>query len=104
MIEITSGVGIEEDAMIANDFALISNYPNPFNPETTINFTLNNNETINLSIFNSHGQKVAEVASGEYNAGSHAVNFDGKDISSGVYYTKLSSANSVVTGKMVLVK
>ncbi|PID31209.1 MAG: hypothetical protein CR982_00080 [Candidatus Cloacimonadota bacterium] len=96
--------GIDESAITANGFALVSNYPNPFNPETTISFTLNNNENINLSVYNSHGEKVSELASGEFKAGSHSVNFDGKDLASGVYYTKLSSVNGVVTSKMILVK
>ncbi len=96
--------GIDEEQLTASSFALISNYPNPFNPSTTINFTLSSSEVINLAIYNHQGEKVQELASGKFKAGNHSINFDGSSLASGIYYTKLSSVKGVVTNKMVLIK
>lgn len=78
----------------AKDFSL-QNYPNPFNPQTTISFSLQETGKINLSIYNIKGQKVKTLLNGNREVGSHTVVWNGKDssdkeVSSGIYFYKLS--------------
>ena len=89
--------------------ALNHNYPNPFNPETTIFFTLQNNSNIELSIYNIKGQKVKQLVSDQVSAGQHSVVWDGKDsnnkpVSSGVYFYKLKAGDLEKTRKMIFLK
>ena len=87
----------------------LNNYPNPFNPTTTIVFSNNQDEQIELSIFNIKGQKVKQLISERLIAGQHSVLWDGKDdsgnsVSSGVYFYKLDSAGKLISNKMILLK
>jgi len=79
----------------------LSNYPNPFNPETTIAFSINENEIGTLSIFNLKGQL---IHSQEFEAGEHSYVWNAADQSSGIYFYKLSSPTTNLTKKMVLMK
>ena len=72
----------------------LSNYPNPFNPSTTIEFSLQNNSKIDISIYNTKGQKIKTLAQNEYTKGSHSIIWNGDDesgnsVNSGIYYCKL---------------
>jgi Secretion system C-terminal sorting domain len=80
---------------------LESNYPNPFNPETTISFNIKENETGVLSIFNLKGERILTQ---EYEAGDHQYNWNAEGLSSGVYFYKLSSPTTNITKKMILMK
>ncbi|MBN2460819.1 MAG: C10 family peptidase, partial [Candidatus Cloacimonetes bacterium] len=69
---------------------LLGNYPNPFNPETTIRFTLAENSRVILVVYNCKGQKVRTLIDGQRDSGSHSINWNGRDdsgrkVSSGVY-------------------
>jgi len=82
-----------EFELIPNDLE-ISNYPNPFNPTTTIEFLLKNDSTVELSIYNIKGQKINELINNEFSQGSHSINWNGEDdfgksASSGIYYYQL---------------
>jgi len=84
-----------KDITLLNNFTSISNYPNPFNPTTTIEFSIQNDSKINLSIYNIKGQKVKTLANNEFTKGNHAVIWNGDDkygkpVSSGIYYYKLN--------------
>ena len=77
---------------------LLQNYPNPFNPSTTIRWGMPEPGKISLAIFNSIGQPIASLAGGEYDAGYHAIQWDGTDdqgnrVTSGVYVVRFSSGN-----------
>jgi hypothetical protein len=82
----------------------VSNYPNPFNPSTKINFTLPLNTNVRITIYNSIGQEILELVNGNYEAGSHMVLFDGKNFSSGIYFYSVEAGNYFVTKKMLLLK
>lgn len=88
--------------------AVCSSYPNPFNPTTTIAFHLPQNGFVHLDIFNSLGQEIAQVASGEMLAGDHAVTWDagsaGKGLSSGIYFYRLQAGDIIETHKIILMK
>ena len=83
---------------------LYQNYPNPFNPVTQIKFDLTKTANVRLGVYNINGQKVAELANGTMNAGNHAVEFDGSNLNSGVYYYTLEVDGIALTKKMVLTK
>jgi hypothetical protein len=85
-------------------FALSQNYPNPFNPTTTINFDIAFKGYTTLKVYNTMGQEVARVTEGILDAGAHSVAFDASNLSSGVYYYKLTSGDLVATQKMLLLK
>jgi hypothetical protein len=88
---------------IPNDFKL-SNYPNPFNPTTTITFNLPARNHTTLRIYNTLGELVTEVVNKEMPAGSYEFKFNAGNLSSGVYIYHLKSGNHVLTEKMMLVR
>ena len=97
-------VELTGDAVMPISFALHQNYPNPFNPETSIRFDLVENSLVNLTIYNVAGQEVANLVNGNMTAGSHTVNFDGANLTSGVYLYRLTAGEFTSTMKMVLMK
>lgn len=95
--------------LIPVEYALFQNFPNPFNPKTTIWFSLGNSGQIKLEIFNLLGQKVRTVAQGQYGIGQFSAEWDGTDdgrqpVSSGIYYYRLTTPSYSSVRKMMLVK
>jgi len=85
-------------------FSLIGATPNPFNPITTISFTLPEASRVTLNVFDVSGRQVAQLVNGLRAAGAHQVSFDGSNLSSGVYLYTLTAGSQTATGKMVLLK
>lgn len=85
-------------------FALDQNFPNPFNPTTTINFSLGKASNVTLSVYNVLGQRVATLADGYRSAGLQSVVFDANKFASGVYFYRLEAGAFVKTEKMMLLK
>jgi len=83
---------------------LLSNYPNPFNPSTTIRYSLPHRSHTVLTVYNTLGQKVAELVNGEVEAGYHDVTFNGKNLASGIYFYRLQAGEFVQTKKLVLLR
>ncbi|MBD3233932.1 MAG: M28 family peptidase [candidate division Zixibacteria bacterium] len=83
---------------------LYNNYPNPFNAATNINYALANNAYVKLEIYNLMGQKIATLADENQIAGFKSVQWDATDLSSGVYFYKLSVDGDVFTKRMTLLK
>jgi hypothetical protein len=88
---------------------LYENYPNPFNPSTTLRFSLPMNSKVSLDVYNVKGQKVCSLVDGDMLAGMHSIVWNGYDtnnrsVSSGVYYYRLSTPQGIKTRKMLLVK
>lgn len=93
----------------ASSFELEAPAPNPFNPITTIRYTLPHTATTQLSIYDAAGHRVAELANGSQNAGPHEKIWNGRDtlglpVSSGVYFVRLESAGEMRVRKIVLLK
>ena len=86
------------------DYQLYSNYPNPFNPATTIDFSLAEPTHTTLIVFSVTGETVATLVDAELPAGEQSVVFDASDLTSGVYFYMLRAGNFTDTKKMILVK
>ena len=85
-------------------FDLAQNYPNPFNPSSKIEFSLPQQSTVQLKVFNMLGQEVATLVNEPLGAGAHAVNFNAGNLASGLYFYRLQSGGTFITRKMVLMK
>ncbi|MCK5126900.1 MAG: T9SS type A sorting domain-containing protein [candidate division Zixibacteria bacterium] len=90
-------------------FNLNQNYPNPFNPFTKIEFTLDQQSSVSVEIFNIVGQKMKALIDDILPAGNHSIVWDGTDgsgdaVASGIYLYRLTSNNKTSTKKMILVK
>ncbi len=95
---------LQTEADLPAHVELLPNYPNPFNPSTTLSYRLNRAGAVKLSVYNSLGQHISTLVDETQTAGSYSVPFDGQQLSSGVYFIRLESAGVVQTGKMVLIK
>ncbi len=84
--------------------SVLNNYPNPFNPSTSIRFTLGTSGDVQLAVYDVNGRQVANLVNGYRAAGSHEVSFDGSNLASGVYVYTLSANGLTSTAKMVLMK
>jgi tetratricopeptide (TPR) repeat protein len=87
-----------------NEFALSENYPNPFNPSTTINYTLPEGGKVQIRIFDILGCEVATLMNGFDSKGQHSVVWDGSNAASGIYFYNISFKNQAMNKKMLLVK
>ncbi|MBU1100050.1 MAG: T9SS type A sorting domain-containing protein [Bacteroidetes bacterium] len=99
--EITS---IDKEQTLPGEYTLQQNYPNPFNPSTTIEFTLVANSRVKLIVYNILGAVVKTLVNGDLSSGYHKYNFDGRDLSSGIYFYRLETDKSHLTKKMILLK
>jgi uncharacterized lipoprotein YddW (UPF0748 family) len=100
---LTSSTGMEErEESMPTCYELGQNYPNPFNPSTTIRYGLPNRSQVTLTIFSTIGQQVALLQNGEQEAGYHEVRFDGKNLSSGVYFYRIQAGEFVATKRLLL--
>jgi len=85
-------------------FKLFNNYPNPFNPITTIEFDVPKQSQVKLQIFNILGQKVATLVNDEYRTGRYKLQFNADGLASGVYFYKIIAGDFVQIKKMILLK
>lgn len=99
-----SAVSIEGHEEIPAAFSLSQNYPNPFNPGTVISYQLSGNSSVELNVFDALGRKVATLVNKKQSAGNYSVNFDGRNLSSGMYWYRLEAGNRAEIKKMTLIK
>ena len=100
------GTSVSGDNMnVPSAFALYQNYPNPFNPATTIEFTVPNNGVATLEVFNLIGQEVATLFNRIAEAGTvNRIQFNAKDLPSGMYFGRLQFGGQQIISKMMLMK
>ena len=103
------GDAIEQTTVQTLQFQLAQNHPNPFNPATTIQFTLSEATQVRLTIYNILGQSVRELVNGGQGAGIYRVTWDGRDsfgeaVTSGVYLYRLEAGANRSVRKMILAK
>ena len=104
-----SPTAVEEGATTVNNFELSDNFPNPFNPTTTINYELAAAGFITLKVFDILGNEVAQLVNEYKSAGKYQTSFDAKNISSqqlssGTYFYRLQTDGKFITKKMILLR
>ncbi|MBN1467045.1 carboxypeptidase regulatory-like domain-containing protein [candidate division KSB1 bacterium] len=104
-----TAVDDEQDATVPDVPTLLGNFPNPFNPDTRIAFTLPRAMQVTLTIYNLTGERIATAFTGRLESGRHEVRWDGANyagerLSSGLYLYKLSGEEMTLTGKMLMLK
>jgi bacillolysin len=107
---VTSLTGVVEiDSRVPEKFELSENYPNPFNPTTTIKYSIPEAQDVMISVYDLSGSKIADIVDGFQSAGTYQVTWNGKNnlgesVSSGAYFYRLQSRNRVETKKLLLLK
>jgi len=100
----SSTTAIQKDH-IPVEFKLAQNYPNPFNPSTTIRVDLPvDMKNVKLSVFNSVGEEVSELVNGSMSAGVHMIEFNAKNLPSGIYFYRIEAGENIHLRKMILMK
>ncbi|HMB92392.1 MAG TPA: T9SS type A sorting domain-containing protein [Rhodothermales bacterium] len=89
---------------VPTDFSLEANYPNPFNPQTTIAFALPEATHVSIQVFDLLGQKVVDLVNGTKEAGKHTLVFDGQGLASGVYLYRMRASSFEQHRTMLLLK
>ena len=102
----SSTTGISENAanLTPKMFSLSQNYPDPFNPTTTISFSLPSQSFVSLKVYDIIGREVATIISGEMSAGTYSRQWNATKMSSGIYFYRLQSGSYTQTKKLVLLK
>ncbi|MBX7042739.1 MAG: T9SS type A sorting domain-containing protein [Ignavibacteria bacterium] len=93
-----------EEAHNKSSDVSIANFPNPFNPVTSIYFEVPTAGFVRLSVYDTGGRLLKELVNGHRSAGRHKAEFNGGGLSSGVYYYRLETGKGSMVGKMVMVK
>ena len=89
---------------VPDKFELSQNYPNPFNPVTTINFAIPKASNVSLKVYDILGKEVETIHNGYLNAGYYKINFDAKNLASGMYFYKIEADNFSDIKRMLLLK
>ena len=97
--------GVEdEQAASPRPFITASTFPNPFNPSTTIKYTLGLPGKVTITVYNALGQQVIRIDHGRKNRGTHEVVINGEGLTSGIYIYRITTENATTTGKMLLLR
>jgi hypothetical protein len=98
-------LGVQQiSSTVPSGFTLEQNFPNPFNPTSTIRFSLKTQGHVELFITNSLGQQVGSLVNGQFEAGTHEVTFNADGLASGTYFYTLKAGTVVETKKMLFMK
>lgn len=89
---------------VASNYSLSQNYPNPFNPSTQIQFSIPESGVVSIKVYDIMGREVADLINSKMQSGSYSVNFEGGNLSSGIYIYKMRTDNYTNSKKMLLVK
>jgi hypothetical protein len=101
---IPPATAVSPKSAVVNNFTLSQNYPNPFNPITTISYSLMKPSQVEIGVYDLQGREVAILVNGTKPEGTHTAQFDGSNLSSGIYFYKLRSEGKIVSKKMTLIK
>ncbi|MCX6149795.1 MAG: T9SS type A sorting domain-containing protein [Ignavibacteriales bacterium] len=95
---------VNDSKIIPEEYKLYQNFPNPFNPTTTIKYSIPERSGVELKIFDVLGKEVTTLVNEEKTAGNYEVKFDGSKLASGIYIYRLKAGNYFNTKKLVLIK
>ncbi|MCZ6776693.1 MAG: DNRLRE domain-containing protein [Ignavibacteria bacterium] len=104
VVNYTGPLGIEVDFRLPTEFALHRNYPNPFNPSTTIQFSITESGIVRLAVHNLLGQQVAALIDKRLAAGTHDVVWNASNATSGVYFYRLEFNGATRVRRMILLR
>ena len=96
--------GAEDEREVPRSFALAQNYPNPFNPATVIRYEIPTAGRVRLAVFDLLGRELAVLVDEMKNPGSYAVQFEARDLASGVYLYRLEAGSQSIVRKMLLLQ
>ena len=102
--EIALGIPIDITNALPSKFQLQQNYPNPFNPTTNIQFSVPNLSPVSISIYNVRGEFIEYLVNDVYEPGNYTMHLDAGDYSSGIYFYRFQTDNSVFTKKFIIIK
>ena len=95
---------INSNKILPNQFALFQNYPNPFNPSTIISYEIPKHSFVTLKIFDILGREIATLVNEEKQIGKYSLKFDASNLSSGIYFYRITAGNFSSVKKMILIK
>ena len=108
-VVVASSVGENVEITIASEYAVMSSYPNPFNPQTTISYDINASGNIQLAVYNMLGQQVVSlvddfVEAGNYKSVWNSTDIQGNEVASGIYMLRLTTDSQVISNKITLLR
>jgi gluconolactonase len=103
-IDLETATSNEDQGNLRDKFELYQNYPNPFNPKTTIKYEVGINQYASLKVYDTLGNRIATLFNEEKPAGKYEIDFDGSELSSGIYYYQFKAGGFTQTKKLVLMK
>lgn len=89
---------------ISSGYSLFQNFPNPFNPNTTLEYEISKHDVVKLTVHDISGREIAELVNDVRSPGRYSILFDGSGLSSGVYFYKLEVKDKILTRKMLFIK
>jgi hypothetical protein len=90
--------------VLPKEFILEQNFPNPFNPQTTINYSLQKSSTVKITVYDILGNKIITLVNEQKDAGKHSVKFDGSNKACGLYFYCIEAGSFTDIKKFVLMK
>ena len=102
--DITVVLGDLQAYLAPSEFALSSSYPNPFNPSTSMDLSLNESGYVSVKVYNVMGQVVSTLVDGNMDAGYHTLTWNADNMPSGMYLVRVQSGSNVETQKLMLLK
>ena len=101
---LSQATGIKPNSQIVTKYELSQNFPNPFNPTTTISFSIPKSSKVKLIVYDILGREVTQLVNGSFNPGKHELTWDAAFLPSGIYFYKLETNKFSDTKKLVLLK
>jgi hypothetical protein len=98
--DVNDGISLK----MPDKFQLMQNYPNPFNPSTKISYMVTSASNVSIKVYNSLGEEITTLVNSFKSAGNYTVEFNSKNLPSGVYFYKMIAGNYICTNKMLLIK
>jgi len=104
IVELNSSSKVDKENIVVEEFTLYQNFPNPFNPTTSIQYAVSSRQFVTIKVYDVLGNEIATLVSEEKPAGTYEVEFIGDGLTSGIYYYKLSAGNFSDTKKLILLR
>ncbi len=100
----TEPTAVHDQDQVVKNFKVDQNYPNPFNPATTISYAIPHRANVNIKVYNITGREITTLVNEVKDPGAYSVNFNAENLSSGIYFYKVSAGQFSTVRKMILIK